>query len=38
LLGNLPIRATVLYLTEGPTENWAAVFTSNKVRTDKLSR
>ena len=29
-LGPLPIRATVIYLTEGPTENWAAVFTKNK--------
>ena len=31
-LGKLPIRGTVIYLTEGPTDNWAAVFTSNKVR------
>ena len=31
-MGPLPIRATVIYLTEGPTENWAAVFTKNKVR------
>jgi hypothetical protein len=31
-MGNLPIRATVIYLTEGPTPNWAAVFTKNKVR------
>ena len=31
-LGNLKIRATVIQLTEGPTENWAACFTSNKVR------
>lgn len=30
-LGPLPIRATVIYLTEGPTDNWAAVFTKNKV-------
>ena len=30
-LGQLPIRATVIHLTEGPTQNWAAVFTSNKV-------
>ena len=30
-LGNLKIRATVIQLTEGPTENWAACFTSNKV-------
>lgn len=29
-LGNLKIRATVIQLTEGPTENWAACFTSNK--------
>ena len=31
-LGNLKIRATVIQLTEGPTDNWAACFTSNKVR------
>ena len=31
-LGPLPIRGTVIYLTEGPTDNWAAVFTKNKVR------
>jgi hypothetical protein len=30
-MGNLPIRATVIHLTEGPTDSWAAVFTSNKV-------
>ena len=30
-LGKLPIRATVIQLTEGPTDNWAAVFTSNMV-------
>ena len=30
-MGNLKIRATVIYLTEGPSSNWAAVFTSNKV-------
>lgn len=29
-LGNLKIRATVVQLTEGPSENWAACFTSNK--------
>jgi len=31
-LGNLKIRGTVIYLTEGATEHWAAVFTQNKVR------
>lgn len=31
-MGNLPISGTVIHLTEGPTENWAAVFTKNKVR------
>jgi glutamate N-acetyltransferase/amino-acid N-acetyltransferase len=31
-LGNLKIRATVIQMTEGPTDNWAACFTSNKVR------
>ena len=31
-MGKLPISGTVIHLTEGPTENWAAVFTKNKVR------
>lgn len=31
-MGDLPIRATIIHLTEGPTDSWAAVFTSNKVR------
>ena len=30
-LGDLPIRATVIHLTDGPTDSWAAVFTGNKV-------
>mmetsp|Transcript_19221 Transcript_19221/g.29607 ORF Transcript_19221/g.29607 Transcript_19221/m.29607 type:complete len:514 (+) Transcript_19221:165-1706(+) len=29
-IGSLPIRATVIHLTEGPTDNWAAVFTQNR--------
>jgi len=29
-MGPLPIKGTVIHLTEGPTDNWAAVFTSNK--------
>lgn len=29
-MGELPIKATVIHLTEGPTDSWAAVFTSNK--------
>jgi len=29
-MGKLPIKGTVLYLTEGPTDSWAAVFTKNK--------
>jgi hypothetical protein len=33
LLGPLPIRGTIIYLTEGPTDNWAAVFTRNRVRS-----
>lgn len=28
--GYLPIKGTVIYLTSGPTNNWAAVFTQNK--------
>ena len=30
-MGKLPIKATVIHLTEGPADSWAAVFTSNKV-------
>lgn len=30
-LGNLKIRGTIIYVTAGPTDNWAACFTSNKV-------
>lgn len=33
-MGKLPIKATVIHLTEGPTDSWAAVFTSNKVSVD----
>lgn len=29
-MGKLPIKATVIHLTKGPTDSWAAVFTSNK--------
>ncbi|KAG7369454.1 arginine biosynthesis bifunctional protein ArgJ [Nitzschia inconspicua] len=29
-LGNLKIRGTIIQLTDGPTESWAACFTSNK--------
>ena len=32
LLGELPIRGTVIHLTDGPTDSWAAVFTQNRVR------
>jgi len=32
-LGDLPIRGTIIHLTDGPTENWAAVFTQNRVRS-----
>lgn len=30
-MGELPIRGTIIQMTEGPTESWAACFTSNKV-------
>eukprot|EP00565_Helicotheca_tamesis_P002510 CAMPEP_0185724368 /NCGR_PEP_ID=MMETSP1171-20130828/875_1 /TAXON_ID=374046 /ORGANISM="Helicotheca tamensis, Strain CCMP826" /LENGTH=522 /DNA_ID=CAMNT_0028392203 /DNA_START=62 /DNA_END=1630 /DNA_ORIENTATION=+ len=30
MMGELPIRATVIHLKDGPTDNWAAVFTKNK--------
>lgn len=29
-MGELPIKATVIHLTDGPTDSWGAVFTSNK--------
>ena len=29
-MGSLPIKATIIHLTDGPTDNWAAVFTQNK--------
>mmetsp|Transcript_1126 Transcript_1126/g.2347 ORF Transcript_1126/g.2347 Transcript_1126/m.2347 type:complete len:521 (-) Transcript_1126:139-1701(-) len=29
-LGPLPIKGTVIFLTDGPTDSWAACFTSNK--------
>lgn len=31
-LGNLKIRGTIIYVSSGPTDNWAACYTSNKVR------
>jgi hypothetical protein len=30
-LGPLPIKATVIHLTEGPSDSWGAVFTGNRV-------
>jgi hypothetical protein len=32
-LGQLPIRGTVIHLTQGPTDSWAAVYTKNRVGT-----
>ena len=29
-MGQLPIKATVIHVTEGPTDSWAAVFTGNR--------
>lgn len=29
-MGALPIKGTIIHLTDGPSENWAAVFTQNK--------
>lgn len=37
-LGNLKIRGTVIQVTSGPTDNWAACYTSNKVRMDGFSK
>jgi hypothetical protein len=31
-LGYLKIRGTIIQLTQGPTDSWAACFTSNRVR------
>ena len=33
-MGKLPIKGTVIYLEDGPTDSWAAVFTKNKVSFD----
>ncbi len=33
-MGDLKIRGTIISLTDGPTDNWAAVFTTNKVSAD----
>jgi hypothetical protein len=30
-MGPLPIRATIIQITNGPTNSWAAVYTKNKV-------
>ena len=30
-MGSLPIKATLIHLTDGPTDQWAATFTQNKV-------
>lgn len=29
-MGSLPIKATLIHLTDGPTDKWAATFTQNK--------
>lgn len=29
-MGSLPIKGTIIHVTDGPTDNWAAVFTQNK--------
>lgn len=35
-MGSLPIKGTIIHLTDGPTDSWAAVFTQNKVSGLKL--
>ena len=30
-MGSLPIKGTIIHLTDGPSDSWAAVFTQNKV-------
>jgi hypothetical protein len=32
-MGKLPIKATIIHLDDGPTDNWAATFTQNMVCT-----
>jgi hypothetical protein len=32
-MGPLPIRGTIIHVTSGPTDSWAAVYTKNKVPT-----
>ncbi len=34
-MGSLPIKGTIIHLTDGPTDSWAATFTQNKVRICK---
>jgi hypothetical protein len=34
-MGPLPIRATIIHVTNGPTNSWAAVYTKNKVTLEK---
>ena len=33
-MGSLKIKGTIIHLTDGPTDNWAAVFTLNKVSVE----
>ena len=35
-MGSLKIKGTIIHLTDGPSENWAAVFTQNKVSASIL--
>jgi hypothetical protein len=35
-MGPLPIRATIIHVTNGPTDSWAAVYTKNKVTVFKF--
>ena len=35
-MGPLPIRATIIHVTNGPTNSWAAVYTKNKVIENRL--
>ena len=37
-MGPLPIRGTIIHVTSGPTDSWAAVFTKNKVREGSTTR
>ena len=35
-MGSLPIKGTIIHLTDGPSHSWAAVFTKNQVSDPRV--